>query len=148
MVRGGAANIDGFRREYKGGPNILDWISDYLGQGRIAYDPWLSVEGCVHAADVVVHRSPRYRNELFPWGDAVALYAGRMAVVGSPEEHKEFCQRWGEVPYRPTRDYLELAQVIAGARLFIGNQSSPMAVALDSASMSYRRSAPERRTAG
>jgi hypothetical protein len=34
------------------------------------------------------------------------------------------------MPYVSTRDFLELARVIAGAKVFIGSQSSPMSIAL------------------
>ena len=34
-----------------------------------------------------------------------------------------------EVIYTPTKNFLEVAQLIAGSKLFIGNQSAPYAVA-------------------
>jgi GT2 family glycosyltransferase/tetratricopeptide (TPR) repeat protein len=49
--------------------------------------------------------------------------------VGTPAEHKEFVREFGIVPYQPTADLLELARVIAGAALFVGNQSCPYAIA-------------------
>ncbi len=130
LKRGSGVNVDGFRRQYKGGPNIIDWISDYLGLGKLRYDPWLTVPNPTPIAPVVIHRSPRYQTPFFPWWDVLTRFAGRVIMVGLPEEHRDFCARYGPVPYHPTQDFLELAQVIAGSQLFIGNQSAPMAVAL------------------
>jgi hypothetical protein len=49
-------------------------------------------------------------------------------MVGSPGEHADFIERFGDVPYHPTANLLELASVIAGSRIFVGNQSSPYAI--------------------
>lgn len=46
-----------------------------------------------------------------------------------PHEHRQFCNCFGEVEYQPTKDLLEVAKLIAGSPLFIGNQSSAMAIA-------------------
>ena len=68
----------------------------------------------------MIHRSPRYQNPQFPWGRVVEAYAGRVAMVGSDSEHDEFCRRFGMVRHVRTDDLLELAQVIAGAKIFCG----------------------------
>ena len=56
-----------------------------------------------------------------------------MVFVGSPLEAQVF-QGFGApkvaIPYEATSNLLELARVIAGAKVFIGNQSAPMAIAL------------------
>lgn len=126
---GGYQNMDGFRGQYKG-ESILHWQSDYLGLGNISHDPWLTVLEPKRVAEVVIHRSSRYQNSNFPWWDVPQHFRGRCVMVGSPDEHREFCSKFGDVPYYPTLDFLALAEVIAGAGLFIGNQSAPMAVAL------------------
>ena len=46
-----------------------------------------------------------------------------------PEEHAAFSSAFGDVPHHPTADFLELARVIAGCKLFVGNSSSPYAIA-------------------
>ena len=87
---GEGVNCDGFRRQYKG-PTILDWQADYLGCGRIGYDPWLTVPDPISVAPVVMHRSPRYHNDSFPWWDVPSGFEGRIVMVGSREEHETFC---------------------------------------------------------
>ena len=96
--------------------------------------PWLTVDFpmVIPSRPIVVHMCPRYRkfNPYFPWKDLVRRYGGRMVAVGMPEEHAALISECGYVPYVSTRDFLELARVIAGAKVFIGSQSSPMSIAL------------------
>ena len=46
-----------------------------------------------------------------------------LVFVGLPHEHEAFCRNFFEVPYQPCKDMLEMAQYMAGAKGFIGNQS-------------------------
>jgi len=78
---------------------------------------------------IVIARSPRYHNSYFRWKQIVEHYNDRLLFVGLPEEHRRFVEQFGKVEYAPTKDLLEVAQLIAGSELFIGNQSAPMAVA-------------------
>lgn len=131
ILREGGVNADGWRGQYKGGPNIIDWQADYLGCWPADRTPWLTVPSPLAVAPAIIHRSFRYRHDYaVPWWDVPSGFRGRVAMVGSPAEYEEFCGRYGWVPYHPTADFLELARVIAGAKLFVGNQSAPMACAL------------------
>lgn len=78
---------------------------------------------------VVINRSPRYQNPHFPWNEVVKFYGSAIMFVGLPEEHYMFEQLYGKVEYRPTKDLLETARLIAGSQLFIGNQSVAFNVA-------------------
>lgn len=83
-------------------------------------------------ADIILARSPRYHNHLFPWFKILEHYRNskaRILFIGPAEEHRAFTMQFGPVPHRSTKDLLEAAELIAGASLFIGNQSSPLAVA-------------------
>ena len=60
-----------------------------------------------------------------PWDK----YARDAVFVGLPDEHAAFCREVGPVTQYPTDDLLQVARVIAGAKLFVGNQSSPRAIA-------------------
>lgn len=54
-----------------------------------------------------------------------------MAFVGLREEYDEWQFHFpGSAIYQPVQDALELAGIISGARIFIGNQSLPMSLAL------------------
>ena len=51
--------------------------------------------------------------------------------VGLPDEYTAFCAATGwDIPFYPTNNMLELASVVAGANLFIGNQSQALALAI------------------
>ncbi len=128
-VRG--TDLDGWRvRHVIHGLNLSDQMSEFLGLPHTPRaEPWLAVPDVKREARVVVHRSPRYRNPSFRWDLVHSRYAGDAVFVGHEEEHAEYSSAYGRIPYLPTTDYLELARVIAGATLFVGNQSSPAAVA-------------------
>lgn len=90
---------------------------------------WLEVDVPHCPYPVVFSRSPRYRNNRFPWHMIADTYRGQACFVGFPDEHEDFVRRYGEVPLYRADDFLELARAIAGSKLFVGNQSSPLAVA-------------------
>ena len=122
-------NLDAWRSHYREGMNIAEMTLRTFGLAPChAVQPWITVEPR-RISRVVFHRSPRYRNERFPWKRAVEKYCGKAIFVGLTTEHAEFVSAFGAVPHYPTTNHLELAQIIAGADLFIGNQSSPYAIA-------------------
>ena len=89
-------------------------------------DTWLEADA-EPVAPIVVNRTTRY---LDPAAEATwrqwaqdADLAHNGVFVGIESEHEAFVQMTGcAIPYRPVADFLELANVIAGADLFIGNQ--------------------------
>jgi len=96
---------------------------------RCMHQPWLTVPDPKPIAPVVIHRSARYHNPNFPWKVVLEKYGHDAVMVGLPDEHQAFVDEFGFVNYQPTDNFLQLARVIAGAKLFIGNQSSPYAIA-------------------
>lgn len=78
---------------------------------------------------IIINRTGRYRNHYFPWTEIVHKYGDRLLFVGVAHEYRDFCGEFGAVEFRRTVNMLEVAQIIAGSLLFIGNQSSPNAVA-------------------
>jgi len=92
--------------------------------------PWLVASPSPKAKGrVVINRTDRYRTQSFPWADTVKHYGDKILFIGLPHEHRQFCNCHGEVEYLPTKDLLEVAEVIAGCDLYIGNQSSAMTIA-------------------
>jgi SAM-dependent methyltransferase len=91
---------------------------------------WLTVDRMepVPERPVLIHRSHRWRNNDFPWAKIMQRHAHRAAFVGLESEYEDFVKDWGYLPYLPTKDFLELARLIAGCRLYIGNQSLPYAL--------------------
>lgn len=93
--------------------------------------PWLraDVPWEVDGKPIVIHRSHRYRNEAFPWKKLVDQHGDRMVFTGLKSEHNDFVKEVGYVDFFYVDNLLELARVIAGAKVFIGNQSCPYAIA-------------------
>jgi len=91
--------------------------------------PWIEVDQPHRVAEVIINRTARYQNPLFPWRRVLEQYAGRIAFVGTRNEHAAFVSAFGHVPYHATVDMLDVARAIAGSELFIGNQSSAYAIA-------------------
>lgn len=92
--------------------------------------PWLEVEPSKETKGmVVVNRTTRYRNRFFPWKSVVEHYGNRIVFVGLPHEHQYFSDEFGYVSFREAFNLLEVAQLIKGSELFIGNQSCANACA-------------------
>lgn len=123
-------DLDAFRdgRDFNLG-NLCGMI---LGHFGTPFDdvsrPWLSCRPR-HEARAVFARSFRYRNEQVMYGVLRRKHPDAV-FVGLPEEHADFVARFGHIPFRPVADFLEMAEVIAGAEVFVGNQSSPLAIAV------------------
>lgn len=92
-------------------------------------EPWLEVSEKKKVAEVIFARSERYHSPFFAWKHIWELYHRNAVFIGLEDEHKKFCNEVGFVSHYKTKDFLEMTQVIAGATLFVGNQSAPYAVA-------------------
>jgi predicted GH43/DUF377 family glycosyl hydrolase len=115
------------------GKNLVEQSLDAccLSAGTFFNDlmPWLDVDPIVLKRSVVIHRSHRWRNQDFPWHQIVNKFRRDMVFVGTGEEYASFVADYGLIPHVPTANLLELARLIAGCHLFIGNQSCPYAIA-------------------
>ena len=98
----------------------------------VSYDtskPWITVDKTDNVADsaIVIAKSPRMSNPLIDWSFLVKY--PKVYFVGINEEYEAIKEIIPKIEWIKTKDYLELARVISGAKLFIGNQSSPFSVA-------------------
>jgi len=102
-----------------------------LGQDFTSSAPWLlNVEPSPRSKGrVVINRTGRYRNPVFPWAEVVKHFRNRLLFVGLKHEWREFIGHYGYVEFQPTDNMLEVAQLIQGSDLFIGNQSCANAIA-------------------
>lgn len=91
---------------------------------------WLTCGKSPESKDrIIINRTDRYQNRFFPWREIVAFYGEKLLFVGTKDEHQKFCEAFGRVPYKATKDMLEVAELINGSLLFIGNQSCANAIA-------------------
>jgi len=118
----------GFRIAPEYGESLLDWQARYLGV-KPCTDPWLNAfRSPLSIGRNVIARSSRYQNPGFPWHAVLQKWRNPL-FVGTEDEHNEFCRVFGRVEYAPTKNLLELAEIINGANLFVGNQSCPFWIA-------------------
>jgi hypothetical protein len=124
------------KRGYSRGNTLLGAHLDHLvetkgiGHGITGAESWLQAEPSNETAGkVVINRTGRYRNPSFYWERLVRHYSHRLVFVGLPHEWREFCAHFGYVDFRPTSNLLEVAELIAGSELFVGNQSCAYAIA-------------------
>jgi len=129
-------NASDFRMSYRRTNNLVSaHLRHYLGQKHLhpvkvdQTQPWLTAEKADTQGRVVINRTARYHNSSFPWRQVVETYGKLLLFVGSLDEHTAFESAFGKVEYHPTSDMLEVARLIAGSELFIGNQSCAFAIA-------------------
>jgi len=79
--------------------------------------------------DVILSRSSRYHGIDFPWRRIVEKLWYRSGFIGTDAEYITFCAKFGSVPRINCGSCLDIANAINGAKLFIGNQSLPLAIA-------------------
>jgi hypothetical protein len=135
-------NLDRFRPPFVGHPdNYINIYSQVFGltpdqatQARIT--PWLTVPNPrpISGRPWVINRSrrwippspgPRWAEWKIEGREALAVF------VGLESEYQAFRQETGwDIPWYQTEDQLDLAEVIAGAEVFIGNQSQALALAI------------------
>ena len=107
--------------------NIPFIMEDYL-------TPWLQADP-VTVAPIVVSRTPRYTD---PAADANWIEMAQKGLmdqtaifVGTAGEHSNFVKLTGvNIPYHPVKDFLELANVVAGAEMVCANQNFVYSLAM------------------
>ena len=114
--------------------SLVTWHAQHfkLNAAEIDLSPWLTVTPSpVTRGKVILARSLRYHNPAFLWKRVMAAFRHKTVFIGLPEEHKAFLEAHGFfVPHLPVKDALEMAELIAGSDLFVGNQSFPCWLAL------------------
>lgn len=128
--------LNDFRKTWFGqrrSANLFEVYSEHFRTGPLPQDvAWIECNPLIiPGKPIVISRSKRYRNPHFPWHQVASKYSKRLIFIGLPDEYYEWFLHFGETAvYRPVNNGLEMAQIIAGSKLFIGNQSFPMSLAL------------------
>jgi hypothetical protein len=108
--------------------NIARWYFLAFAVNADLGQPWLQVQADPRFSDcIVIARSQRYHS---PGIDYSFLNQyDKLIFVGLEDEFKAMQVMLPKIDYHPVDDFLQLAQVIAGCKFFIGNQSFPFALA-------------------
>jgi hypothetical protein len=136
-------NLDRFRPVFVGHPgNYVDTYSSVFNitdvdlVNSIRNTPWLTVPEPIKIKDrpVVINRTSRWTPSQLPnqWKEWKNMGMENQAVfVGLEKEYQEFKSIMGwDIPHYITENMLDLAQVIAGSDMFIGNQSVALSLAV------------------
>lgn len=123
-------DMDLFRRfpfDFRMG-HIARWQFLVYGVTADLGKAWLKVEpDPAYSEEIILARSFRYRTPLLDY-----RFIGRfenLTFVGTVEEFEDMRSVIPHIKYKPVKDFLELAQIIAGCRFFVGNQSFPFSLA-------------------
>jgi hypothetical protein len=119
-----------FRHDHRKGESLAQWQARHLGVS-ISETPWLlATPSPKTRGRVVFARSLRYHSPAFPWDKALLRFKDPL-FIGLPEEYMAFQTKWGKPLENHTcSNLLELAELIAGCELFVGNQSCPFWIAV------------------
>lgn len=108
--------------------NISRWYFLVFPTTYPIHKPWFNIEPDPAVKDyLVIARSQRYQQPGIDY--AFLSRYSKIVFVGVPVEFEEMKRVIPNLQYRPVKDFLELAQVIMGSKLFIGNQSFPFSIA-------------------
>lgn len=112
--------------------DLATWQGIHLEALNLDLSPWITVETSGKSKGrIVVARSPRYHNTRFPWKSISARYRDKLLFIGLADEYANFKATVGRPVERvAVNDLVEMAQIIAGSELFIGNQSCPCWIAM------------------
>jgi hypothetical protein len=120
-------NIHQFPFNLKVG-NIVRWYFLTYGVSFDTTRPWLTVQANHKLEDcILIARSFRYRSPGISYS-FLSKYSN-LYFVGLEDEYLEMKNCIPNLQYLKVKTALELAEAIAGCKLFIGNQSFPFALA-------------------
>jgi hypothetical protein len=117
-----------------------NYVEAYHRTFNLPFDPgvynetWLEADA-KQVAPIVINRTFRYRcpqgNESWQNVLAQSNIVNNGIFVGTTEEHEDFVKVTGfPVEHYSVKDFKELADIIAGADLFMGNQSAAYSIAM------------------
>lgn len=123
-------DLDTFRRYgfYLDRGSIVRWYFLVYGTGCNTALPWLTAPKNEEYKDhIVIARSHRYRSPVVDYG-FLNRYPKKL-FLGIEEEYEDMKKVVHDLDYRPVTDFLEMAAIVNGCKMFIGNQSFPFSLA-------------------
>ncbi|TFF33701.1 hypothetical protein [Mucilaginibacter psychrotolerans] len=108
--------------------NIAHWCGYTTGITPRLWQSWLTVDANKnYGDDIVVARSERYRNSMIDYS-FLSRY-DKIKFIGVESEFKDIQKAIPHIQWVQVNDFLQMAQIIAGCKFFIGNQSFPYSLA-------------------
>jgi hypothetical protein len=131
-------DLDKFREIHNGGDNLGKSHSDLFNfDTSILNTQSLFVGDDItynfKNYDIIINRTNRYQNNTFPWNYILdtEYKNSTKCFVGLRHEYENFIQTFNlnNIEYVETTDLLQVAYLIKNSKIFIGNCSSPYAIA-------------------
>lgn len=108
--------------------NIARWNFYTTGVTANISEKWLFVEPDVnYSKHIVIARSQRYNNPIIDYS-FLAKYKD-VVFLGVKAEYENMKKLIPHIKWVQVKNFLEMAQIIAGSKFFIGNQSFPFSLA-------------------
>jgi hypothetical protein len=108
--------------------NIAHWCGYITGVNPELWKKWIEVTPDTAFNDcVVIARSERYRNTLIDY--SFLKKYDKLKFIGVEAEFKDIRRCIPNIEWVQVDDFLQMAQIIAGSKFFIGNQSFPFSIA-------------------
>ncbi|WP_295793699.1 hypothetical protein [Mucilaginibacter sp.] len=108
--------------------NIARWCSYITGVTPELWKPWLLTQPDTSFSDkIVLSRSERYRNSTIDY--SFLKDYKNVVFIGVKSEYEDMKKSIPDLELFHTESFLEMAQIIAGCKFFIGNQSFPYSLA-------------------
>jgi len=108
--------------------NIARWCGYITGVSPDLWKKWLNVKpDKAFAETIVIARSGRYHNDTIDYS-FINQY-NNLKFIGVKSEYDDIRQYIPKIEWVEINDFLQMAQIIAGCKFFIGNQSFPYAIA-------------------
>lgn len=105
----------------------LHWECAGLPGSPDLKEPWLTGIPKKHVAEIVIGKTMRHPGTL-DWA-CLREFSARCVFVGHEEEWSAFRKEYFDVDFYRSADLMDFASVIAGSKLFVGNQSFGLALA-------------------
>jgi len=124
-------DLDLFRKQpFNGGYTILECHRMAFNLDFDLTEPWLFNVNPNHVADIIVNDTGKLRWEgiTVNWKH-LKEFADRAVFVGLPNEYSNFCRDRFDIRHYPIKDAYHFAQIIKGSKLYLGNQSTGLAIA-------------------
>jgi len=128
------SSLNGFRDHVRNGENCADWhLCTHGLPWEARTTKWLTVPEPLVKNRTIIAWTPRYHCFDFPWTSVINKYGDDLGFLGYEQYYKEFCKIYNTnnkiINYIKTDNFLNVAQIIEGCSLYIGNLTSMTAIA-------------------
>ncbi|WP_374948753.1 hypothetical protein [Mucilaginibacter sp.] len=108
--------------------NIARWCGYTTGINPKLYQNWLTVTPDETYGDhIIIARSERYRNKMIDYSFLTRY--NKIVFIGVKQEFADMQKAIPHLQWMQVTNFLQMAEIIAGCKFFIGNQSFPYSVA-------------------